>query len=128
MKFQIIIVNYWIVKYGYGIYWIHLEHAVAFSSSRTQKKLQLQRFDSLEIYLNNIEVSVGSNSKNGNSGTSFHNANFANALNDLPNANTIYIDLNPSNIENGTIFSPHKTVVKWSKWCYFGIIHFNSSW
>jgi hypothetical protein len=131
--------NYWIgVKYGYGIDIYPSGTCGSLnSSSRTQQKataseIRLSRFVTSEsgtflyrgvneggdsggpivVTLNNIEVSVGSNTNCGNSGTSFHNANFANALNDLPNANTIYIDLDhPSNIENGTIFSPHKTVV-----------------
>lgn len=66
--------------------------------------------------INSIEVVIGPNAycfgSTYSGGTNFLNTNFADALNELPGSTTEYIDsYHPSTLQNGSIFSPYKTIV-----------------
>ena len=69
--------------------------------------------------INSVEIAVGSNnycsgnsSDDGAGGTSFVNANFANALNNINGTTVKYIDSqHPSLNDEGTILRPYKTIV-----------------
>lgn len=61
--------------------------------------------------MNSVEVAIGSNTNCGNSGTSFVNINFANALNNINGTTYQHVDnQHPSSSADGHILRPYKTL------------------